>query len=120
MKSTLFFTVIGLISMAANVQAGSCGCDSTKQYCNMGYCFPKKIGTKACYLNSECWSNKCEKNKCGCTTQNGNTGCSIGYYCASKICDRKKSLDKPCAAHYECDLGKCSGTPKLCRNPYSS
>jgi hypothetical protein len=64
MKSTLF-TVIGVISMAANVQAAckpKCGLN---QYCSHpgpvfnGQCVPKKQNNQICARNDECLSNNC-------------------------------------------------------------
>ncbi len=60
MKSTLFFTVIGLLSMAANVQAAcpTNGCGDGK-YCSNGQCFTLLKNGKTCKENDECKSERC-------------------------------------------------------------
>ena len=72
MKSTLFFTVIGLLSiMALNVQAAcpANGCGSDK-YCSNGVCKDKKAYGVTCSANTECKSDKCA-GTCKCTARSG-------------------------------------------------
>ena len=91
MKSTLFFTLVSLLSiMAANVQAEcypkphSKECDSDK-YCSNpganGVCKPKLKGGEKADKDWMCFVNFRKDGRCGCTTQTGNNGCKDGMDC---------------------------------------
>ncbi len=104
MKST-FFTGIGLLSMAANVQAtcpvGGCG---SKKWCSAaptqswGVCKDKLLGGASIpstitpnYFNfvgsALCHSNILRNGICGCTEQTGVKGCkNSNHYCKNNQC----------------------------------
>ena len=127
MKSTLFFTVIGLISMAANVQAGCSSCDSTTQYCYNGKCYTKRNFGQYCENvnykpNSWCKSGKCLNNKCGCSTiQDCNGGrCSNGA-CISRSSDTPPNLSinsdsqgSICNLNSNCNSGFFCNSNNIC------
>ncbi len=106
MKSTLFFTVIGLLSMAANVMAD--------------HPAPSLYGGEYCGNNGFiCYSQVCHNSGyCGCDGQSGTRGCkSTARYCdvPNKKCVVKKDAGQTCAGNHECKSGKCCGSPKKCR-----
>ena len=122
----LFFTVIGLLSIAANVQAactaGSCG---SNNYCSNagtnGVCKAKKKGGEKADKAWMCFTNFLKGSVCGCTTQTGNKGCITDYYCdSSKKCQKKKGLLEECSKDYECENDNCDdpfaeiGAPPFC------
>ena len=86
MKSSVFFTLIGLLSMAANVQADVIG--------GVGVCPATPCGS-----NKYCSNGVC-KDKC--------TKCPNTHFCASiGVCDTKLRFGMNCKADYQCQSGKC-------------
>ncbi len=125
MKSTLF-TVIGLLSMALNVQAGCpvngcgagkyCDCPSGRDCRSVGKCKDKELGGTRCTLGNHCKSGSCQNGLCRCKTT-GPDGCISGNYCDSdEKCQKKKKSNAECEEDYECKSNDCKFSVQLCRD----
>ncbi len=126
MKSTLLFTLIGLLSiMAANpspLGAKPCTsatrCDSG-QYCyTEGVCNFKKLGGQTADKTDWCVTGILKNGKCGCSSQTGDKGCySNNDYCdiSNNKCVPEKKKGETCTENFECLTGKCY--QKICVTP---
>ena len=112
MKSSVFCTLIGLLSMAANVQAYCTLSDycPREKYCsnpgyNNGECVSKKKGGESTDKAYKCFSNILKDGKCGCTAHTGIYGCKdINRVCFDRKCVTiaKKVGGETCNHHWEC------------------
>ena len=103
MKSTLFFTVIGLLSIMAKAFRESAICTPScrpNQYCSNAKCMD--ACTPSCTSNQYCSNGKC-MDAC--------KSCSSSQYCSDdKVCVEKKKILRSCKEDYECKTNHCSSS----------
>ncbi len=103
---------------------GVCACDSANTCSDTEYCSAdnddiyktckarKEIGDE-CSAGSECLTNSCVNEKCGCRS---NDDCANGYACVTSQCVLKpKDVGESCSVNSECDSEKCSGGVCVCQ-----
>ncbi len=103
---------------------GVCACDSVYTCSDAEYCSAesgniyktckakKEIG-EGCKTASECLTNSCVSEKCGCRT---NDECANGYACVASQCVLKsKEVGESCSVNSECESQKCSSGVCVCQ-----